>query len=113
MLHMLVAGIAGLVVLGSGIASAQDAAAIDRGQKVYAAQKCFVCHAVAGQGNKKGALDGMAATLSADELRLWITDAPEMAKKAKADRKPAMKAYTALTKEELDELVAYLQSLKK
>jgi cbb3-type cytochrome oxidase cytochrome c subunit len=35
-----------------------------------------------------------------------------MAAKTKAERKPPMKAYATLPKEELDALVAYLQSLK-
>ena len=92
------------------VGSAQGQA--DRGQQVFAAQKCTICHSVAGQGNKKGPLDGIGAKLSSDEIRQWITNAPEMAAKAKAERKPAMKVYT-LPKDELDDLVAYLQSLKK
>ena len=36
--------------------SAQDAAA---GAKVYADQKCGVCHSIAGKGNAKGPLDGV------------------------------------------------------
>ena len=36
-----------------------------------------------------------------------------MAAKAKADRKPPMKAYPNIAKEDLDALVAYLASLKK
>ena len=90
-------------------ASAQS---VDAGQKVYAAQKCSICHSIAGVGNKKGPLEDAAAKLSADEIRQWITDAPAMAAKIKADRKPPMKAYT-LPKEELDGLVAYIKSLKK
>jgi mono/diheme cytochrome c family protein len=93
------------------IASAQ-ASAVERGQKVYAAQKCNICHSVAGVGNKRGALDEVGSRLSADEIRQWIVDAPAMTAKAKAERKPPMKSYT-LTKEDLDGLVAYLQSLKK
>ena len=91
-------------------AFAQDAA---KGQKVFADQKCSICHSVAGVGNKKGPLDGIGAKLSADDIRKWITSAPDMAAKAKADRKPPMKAYTMLSKGDLDDLVAYLASLKK
>jgi mono/diheme cytochrome c family protein len=89
-----------------------NAQSVDAGQKVYAAQKCSICHSIGGVGNKKGPLEDAAAKLSADEIRQWITDAPAMSAKAKADRKPAMKAYT-LPKEELDGLVAYIKSLKK
>ena len=111
---MLKAGCAIVVVLmTAGVASAQDQGQIDRGQKVYAAQKCSICHSIAGEGNKKGPLEGVGSKLSADAIRQWIVGAPEMAAKVKAERKPAMKAYTGLAKDDLDGLVAYLQSLKK
>ena len=103
--------IAVLIAAGTTV-SAQDKAAIDRGTQVYAAQKCNVCHSVAGKGNKKGPMDGVGAKLSADEIRQWIVNAPEMAKKAKATRKPPMKSYPNLPKEDVDALVAYMQSLK-
>jgi mono/diheme cytochrome c family protein len=92
--------------------SAQDAS-IEKGKQVYTAQKCQACHSVAGVGNKKGALDDIGARLKEDEIRQWIVVAPEMAAKAKADRKPPMKAYATLVKEDVDALVAYLASLKK
>jgi len=88
------------------------AQSVDVGQKVYTAQKCSICHSVGGVGNKKGPMEDAAAKLSADEIRQWITDAPAMAAKTNAARKPAMKSYT-LPKEELDGLVAYVKSLKK
>ena len=68
---------------------------------------------IAGVGNKKGALDDVGKRLKEDEIRQWIVAAPEMAAKAKVDRKPPMKAYTTLPKEDLDALVAYVASLKK
>jgi mono/diheme cytochrome c family protein len=89
------------------------AADVEKGQAVFAAQKCSICHAIAGKGNPKGALDGVGTKLKADDIRAWIVDAPTMAAKMKADRKPAMKAYTSLPKDDVDALVAYLQSLKK
>lgn len=92
-------------------AAAQDKT--EKGKQVYAAQKCQVCHSVAGVGNKKGALDTVGARLKEDEIRQWIVAAPDMAAKAKADRKPPMKAYTTLAKDDLDALVAYLTTLKK
>jgi mono/diheme cytochrome c family protein len=99
------------VLVGAGTASAQSSAA--DGEKVFAAQKCSICHSIAGQGNKKGPLDGVGAKLSSDDVRQWITNAPEMAAKVKAERKPAMKAFSALSKVEVDALVAYLQSVRK
>jgi mono/diheme cytochrome c family protein len=103
-------GIGISVIAYAATASAQDA--IQTGQKVYTSQKCSVCHSIGGTGNKKGPLDGIGAKLSADQIRQWITNAPDMTAKANATRKPAMKAYM-LPKEELDGLVAYLASLKQ
>jgi mono/diheme cytochrome c family protein len=100
-------------LMTTGVASAQDKAQIERGMKVYAEQKCMVCHSIAGKGNAKGALDNVGAKLKADEIREWIVNAAEMTKKTKAERKPPMKAYASLPKEDVDALVAYLQSLKK
>ena len=90
-------------------AAAQDKA---KGEKVYADQKCSLCHSVAGKGNAKGALDDVGSKLKADEIRAWITDAKGMTAKTKATRKPEMKQYT-LPKDDVDALVAYLSSLKK
>jgi len=92
-------------------AAAQDK--IEKGKQVYTAQKCQACHSVAGVGNKKGALDEVGTKLKEDEIRQWIVAAPDMAAKVKADRKPPMKAYTALPKEDVDALVGYLVTLKK
>jgi mono/diheme cytochrome c family protein len=103
--------VAVFVVVGARSVAAQSTTA--DGEKVFAAQKCVICHSVGAQGNKKGPLDNVGAKLSADEIRMWITQAPEMAAKAKAERKPAMKAFTALSKADVDALVAYLQTLKK
>ena len=97
-----------LTTLGS--AAAQDAVA--RGAKVYAAQKCSICHSIAGKGNAKGSLDGVGTKLSATDIHAWIVDAVGQTAKTKAPRKPAMKNYV-LPKEDLDALVAYLSTLKK
>jgi len=92
-------------------ASAQDAK-VAKGQQVFTDQKCSLCHSIAGKGNAKGSLDGVASKLSADEIRSWITDAKGMTAKTKATRKPEMKAYS-LPKDDVDALVAYLSTLKK
>ena len=103
------------IALGLSLAMATTAAAQDakaKGEQVFAAQKCNLCHAVAGKGNAKGALDDVGSKLTADEIRSWITDAKGMTAKTKAPRKPEMKAYS-LPKDDVDALVAYLSSLKK
>ena len=101
---------AAVICLGvAASASAQDAKA--KGEKVFADQKCALCHSIAGKGNPKGSLDGVGGKLKADEIREWITDAKGMTAKTKAPRKPEMKQYT-LSKDDVDALVAYLSGLK-
>ena len=102
-----------VMAAGAGPALAQNAQAVERGQRVYAAEKCSICHSVGDQGNKRGPLDAVGSRLSAEDIRSWILDAPAMTAKTKAPRKPTMKAYAHLPKDDVDSLVAYLQSLKK
>ena len=94
-------------------AASQDAAQVTKGAEVYAAQKCQVCHAVAGKGSKTSPLDGVGAKLSAGEIRQWIVQPAEMTAKTKSQKKPPMPAkWSNLPAAELDPLVAYLVSLK-
>ena len=91
-------------------AAAQDVA---KGEAVYAAQKCSMCHAIAGKGKAANPLDGVGAKLSADDIKQWITHPTEAAAKAKSTKKPPMPAkYGKLSAEDLDALVAYMASLK-
>jgi mono/diheme cytochrome c family protein len=93
--------------------SAQDAAQIKRGQEVYAAQKCQVCHSIAGKGGKQSPLDGVGAKLSAEDIRQWITHPTEMTAKTKSTKKPPMpNKWSSLPAADVDALVAYMQSLK-
>lgn len=106
-----VCGFVMLAVFASAIgANAQN---LDKGAAVFAAQKCSLCHALDGKGNAKGALDEVGSKLKAEEIRQWIVTPAEMAAKVKAERKPAMKAFPSLPKEDLDALVGFLQSKKK
>lgn len=100
----------GALILSTGVANAQDKAA--RGAQVYTEQKCSLCHAVAGKGNAKGALDEVGSKLSAAELKAWLVDAKGMTAKSGATRKPDMKNYT-LPAADVDALVAYMGTLKK
>ena len=103
-----------LVVGTPRLARSQDAEQIKKGEQVYVAQKCSVCHSIAGKGGKQSPLDGVGSKLSADEIRQWIVEPIEMAKKTSSAKKPPMpKKYDKLPPAELDALVAYMQSLKK
>jgi mono/diheme cytochrome c family protein len=96
---------------GAAPAPAQDAAG--KGAAVFAAQKCSMCHSLDGKGSAKGPLDGVGLKLKPEEIRQWIVAPVDMAAKAKATRKPAMKAYPNLAKDDLDALVAFMSSQKK
>jgi mono/diheme cytochrome c family protein len=94
------------------LSSPAAAQSVEKGKEIYTAQRCSLCHSVGDVGNKRGSLDKVGAKLTAADIRNWIVAAPEMAAKTTSERKPVMKAYTTLTKEEVDSLVAYLQTLK-
>ena len=101
---------AALILVMPFQAAAQDA---KQGEGVYNAQKCSVCHAVAGKGNKTNPLDGVGAKLSAADIRAWIVDPVAMTAKTGSTKKPPMPGkWKALPAAELDGLVAYMQSLK-
>ena len=101
---------ASFAALSSSAVLAQDTAA---GEKLYTAQKCSMCHSIAGKGNAKGPLDDVGSRLSDEDLRQWLINTKVMTDQAKSTRKPAMPSYTKLSKDELDGLVAYLKTLKK
>jgi mono/diheme cytochrome c family protein len=103
----------GSLLATAAAAHAQDAAAVARGQQVYTAQKCQICHSIAGKGGKANPLDGVGAKLSAADIRQWITHPTEMTAKAKSTKKPPMpNKYGSLPAADIDALVAYMSSLK-
>lgn len=107
---VMIAVFASAVLMAPHVASAQDAA---KGQQLYAAQKCSMCHQVAGKGNKLSVLDGVGAKLTADQIKEWLMDPAAAAEKAKSTKKPLMpKTYAKLPPADIDALVAYMQSLK-
>jgi mono/diheme cytochrome c family protein len=98
------------VAMVPSTAAAQDAA---KGEQVYAAQKCSMCHQIAGKGNKMSPLDGVGKKLSAADTKEWIVDPVAAATKHASTKKPAMpKTYAKLPAADVDALVAYMQSLK-
>ena len=108
---LFIAAIAVALVGGlPGAARAQDA---KHGAQVYAAQKCSVCHSIAGKGGKSSALDGVGTKLSAADIKQWILEPVAMAKKSGSTKKPVMpKKYDKLPAADVDGLVAYMQTLK-
>ena len=100
-----------VLITSVGIA-AQDAR-VERGEKLYADNKCAMCHSIAGKGNAKGPLDSVGANRTPEVIRQWLINPAEMAGKTEATRKPPMPNYAKLSKEDLDALVSYLGTLKK
>lgn len=109
MKRSLVMGVALAAALGLTAARADEGSKspADRGQQVYAAQRCSMCHAIAGKGNAKNPLDDVGGRMTADEMKKYVANP----KSVKADSK--MKAYPNLPAEDLDALVAYLGTLIK
>jgi mono/diheme cytochrome c family protein len=109
--RVVTAGLAlsGLMAVTSIASAAGDAA---KGEQLYTSQKCSMCHSIAGKGNKKYPLDGIGGKLNAADLHEWLVNPDaQIAKKAE---KPVMKmkSYKSLSTDDLDSLVAYLQTLK-
>ena len=107
-----VVSVLGFLVMAQA-ASSQTPEQVKRGMQVYADQKCAVCHSIAGKGNAKGPLDDVGSRLKADDIRTWMVDPAAMTKKTNAARKPAMRAYPDLSKDDLESITAYMLSLKK
>lgn len=93
-----------VLAYGAVVVSAADAG---HGKEVYTAQKCQLCHSIAGAGNKAHSLDGVGTKLNADQIKKWIVTPKEV------DPKTTMKAYPSLPQKDLDDLIAYMESLKK
>ena len=85
----------------------EDADSGGAGREIYQAQRCWMCHSIAGKGNKKNPLDGVGSKLTREEIGKWIVSPREMNPDSK------MKAYKDLSAEDLDTLVDYLAGLKK
>src|SRR5215813_766805 len=103
----LVVAVALALGLGASAARADEGAKsgadkAGKGQQVYAAQHCSMCHSIAGKGNPKTPLDDVGSRMKADDLKKYIVSP----KSVKTDSK--MKAYASLPADDLDALVAYL-----
>ena len=97
---------AAVLVLAAAVVPILLAQPVEDGKKVFIAQKCHLCHSIAGVGNKKSPLDGVGAKLKEDEVKKWIKVPKEM----KADTR--MKAYPNIADKDLADLTAYMLSLK-
>lgn len=101
-----------VVAAASGAAPPPSASAEQRaadpaqGQKVYVAQKCNICHVVAGAGGKLGPdLSGIGLTRTAAWLEKYLPDPRAFNPKGKM---PAQ----SIKGQDLKDLAAYLATLK-
>lgn len=91
-----------------GLEESLDVAAdpvVARGEAVYREQRCFACHAIAGQGSPRAPLDGVGSRLTPEELRLWVV-APQQIRPGV--RKPA---FDDLPEEDVVALVRFMEGL--
>jgi mono/diheme cytochrome c family protein len=97
---------AALVLVGASAGMARAGA--DEGKALYEKQ-CKICHSVKGDAGKMadkgGALDGVGAKRDAAWLKQYLADPKSQMPDAKM---PKMK----LSDQQLDDLVAFLQTLK-
>ena len=93
------------LALFGGAAIFSQGSAADQGKTVFAAQKCSLCHSIAGSGGGE-ALDGVGARLKPDDMRKRLKSPKEV--KAGSE----MKAYPNLPEKDISSLIAYLQTLK-
>ena len=101
------------LAIGLAVPAAAQAQDAKKGEALYTAQKCSVCHAIAGKGKATSPLDGVGKKLSAEDIKQWIVDPKAAAAKAKSTKKPPMPAkYAKLPPADIDALVAYMVSLK-
>jgi mono/diheme cytochrome c family protein len=93
-----------------GVASADDAAMVEKGKAVFESTKppCKTCH-----NAKKNPLDNYGAAGSIEDVKAWMRAPKEMfAKTGKKGAKPTF-GPAKISDEDLDALAAYLVSLRK
>lgn len=87
-------------------------ALVQAGRRVYEAQGCARCHAVAGEGNPRLPLDGVADRLDPQGLRDWAL-ATGPAATALSPRAVGMKkTYQELPEADIQALVVWLRTLR-
>ena len=98
--------LAGILAITGAVLALPQSSRLKHGREVYATQKCALCHSISGIGGKKMPLDGVGSRLESEEIRKWILTPKEM----KPDT--TMKAYPNLPRKDLNDLVAFLMTLK-
>ncbi|MDI6748229.1 MAG: c-type cytochrome [Rhodocyclaceae bacterium] len=95
-----------------GAAAVEMSALALTGRKIYQAEGCPLCHAIAGEGNPRYPLDGVGDRLEALELRDWILATGAVATLLPRRAAIMKEDYRDLGADEIDALVAYLSGLR-
>jgi mono/diheme cytochrome c family protein len=106
------------VIGATALSAATDDPKVVAGAKAYATLKCQTCHQIKGVGMKPPTgfvLDGVGTKTSAEDIKKWLTVPAEM--EAKLPKRPPMSMASwmkshKLTPADVDNLVAYMVSLK-
>jgi mono/diheme cytochrome c family protein len=93
------------------VAMALDPQVVARGRQVFEEQNCMRCHSVGGEGSPRSPLDHAAAELDAAQLLAFTVGGESVADALGRRTLAAKQPYQELPAEDLDALVAYLQSL--
>lgn len=88
-----------------------DPAVMARGAEVLEREGCLRCHAVAGRGNPRNSLDGVASRRAAAELGQWITAEGAAAAVLPPPVARAKERYRALPPDDIEALIKYLRAL--
>jgi mono/diheme cytochrome c family protein len=92
-------------------APAASAEVMEAGRRLFAEQTCGRCHSIAGKGNPRTPLDGIAAGRSDEDIRHWIVGDEAVREEMSPRAFAAKQRYASLSAEQLAALVAYLKSL--
>jgi len=115
MKRLVTAAVAGLTFSSAGLllAQAPEQKKIEAGMALFSQKECNKCHQIAGKGSKDHPLDHVATKISEADIRKWLTSTKEM--EATLEKQPKLKMSSKkpnLTATEVDQLVAYLRTLK-
>ena len=88
-----------------------DAEKIAAGRRVFETQGCMRCHAIANEGNPRIPLDDVGNQRSAEAIKQWIIAPAELKAEMSSRIFQTKQAYSNLPAEDIDALVAYLQSI--
>jgi nitric oxide reductase subunit C len=95
-----------ITIAGAGVVASAQAGNAANGQKLYTAQKCNICHQIAGKGGKMGPeLTKVGTKRDAAWLKSYLPNPKSIDPKNKM---PVVK----LQGQEMEDLIAYLLSLK-